>query len=109
MPTGPEIEANARYVADMGLSVRKTEALIARKMRRKSTPRRARGSAGAGGQVAVDAVSTSYAEWTNALRRHLATQVQIVPAPSGERGVIQIEYYGESDLERLLELLGVME
>jgi ParB family chromosome partitioning protein len=108
LPSGAEIEANARYVADMGLSVRKTEALIARKLRRKTTPRRARGSAVAS-QGAVDAVSSNYAEWTTVLRRKLATQVRIIPAPSGERGQIEIEYYGETDLERLLEILGVME
>jgi len=108
LQSGAEIEANARYVADMGLSVRKTEALIARKLRRKSTPRRMRGS-GTGSQGAVDAVSSNYAEWTTVLRRKLATQVRIVPAPTGERGQIEVEYYGETDLERLLELLGVME
>ena len=108
LPSAAEIEATARYVADMGLSVRKTEALVARKLRRKSTPRRARGRA-AGPQDAVDAVSSSYAEWTNVLRRRFATQVRIVPDASGERGQVEIEYYGESDLERLLEILGVME
>ena len=108
LPSHAEIEASARYVADMGLSVRKTEALVARKMRRKSTPRRPRGT-GADSQGPVDAVSSVYAEWTNALRRRLATQVRIVPAAVGERGLVEIEYYGETDLERLLELLGVME
>lgn len=108
LPSHAEIEASARYVADMGLSVRKTEALVARKMRRKSTPRRARGTMTTG-QGAVDSVSSIYAEWTNALRRRFATQVRILPAASGERGQVEIEYYGETDLERVLELLGVME
>lgn len=108
LPSSAEIEATARYVADMGLSVRKTEALVARKLRRKSAPRRARGSA-ISAQGAVDAVSSSYAEWTNALRRRFATQVRIATDASGERGQIEIEYYSESDLERLLEVLGVME
>ena len=108
LPSHAEIEACARYVADMGLSVRKTEALVARKMRRKTTQRRPRGSA-AEGQGAVDSVSSVYAEWTNALRRRFATQVRILPAASGERGHIEIEYYGETDLERVLELLGVIE
>src|SRR5688500_1863982 len=90
LPSHAEIEASARYVADMGLSVRKTEALVARKMRRKTTPRRARG-AGAEPQDAVDAVSSVYAEWTNVLRRKFATQVRILPAASGERGHIEIE------------------
>lgn len=99
-----EIEATARYVIDMGLNVRKTEALVARKLRRRSTPRRRRGS-GAETQVAVDAVSSSLAEATQKLRRHLATQVRI--RPDGDHGLIEIEYYGDTDLERLLELLGV--
>ena len=108
LPSHAEIEVSARYVADMGLSVRKTEALVARKMRRKVTQRRPRGTA-MEGQGAVELVSSTYPEWTNALRRRFATQVRILPAASGERGQIEIEYYGETDLERVLELLGVME
>ncbi|MGH7724212.1 MAG: ParB/RepB/Spo0J family partition protein [Candidatus Eiseniibacteriota bacterium] len=105
LASGAEIEASARYVVDMGLSVRKTEALVARKLRRKTASRRPRGS-GAASQHAVDAVSSTYSDWTDRLRRHLATQVRIV-RQQGERGQIEIEYYGETDLERLLELLGV--
>ncbi len=107
LPSGAEIEASARYVSDMGLSVRKTEALVARKMRRKISSRRSRGGDGAS-QAAVDAVSSTYAEWTNELRRKLATQVRIVPVGSTDRGQIEIEYYNETDLERLLENLGVL-
>lgn len=106
LPSGPEIEASARYVSDMGLSVRKTEALVARKLRRKTATRRMRGDASS--QGAVDAVSSMYAEWTNDLRRKLATQVRIAPIAGGERGQIEIEYYNETDLERLLEVLGVL-
>src|SRR6185436_6333801 len=76
LQSGAEIEANARYVADMALSVRKTEALVARKLRRKISTRKAR--AHAESQSGVDAVSSNYAEWTNELRRRLATQVRIV-------------------------------
>lgn len=107
LPFGAEIEASARYVSDMGLSVRKTEALVARKMRRKSATRKVRGR-DAAAQGAVDAVSSIYGEWTNELRRRLATQVRIAPHGDGERGQIEIEYYNETDLERLLELLGVL-
>ena len=106
LQSGAEIEACARYVVDMGLSVRKTEALVARKQRRKIAARKAR-AAGAS-QSTVDAVSSNYAEWTNELRRRLATHVRIVQVPGGERGQIEIEYYNETDLERLLELLGVL-
>ncbi len=106
LPSHAEIEASARYVIEMALSVRKTEALIARKMRRKTVARRSRGARD-GAQDAVNAVSSASGEWTDRLRRHLATQVRIVPQ-GGEHGVIEIEYYGETDLERLLETLGVM-
>jgi len=106
LSSSAEIESSARYVVDMGLSVRKTEALVARKLRRKVAARKARGSVDS--QSGVDAVSSNYAEWTNELRRKLATQVRIVAQPSGERGHIEIEYYNETDLERLLELLGVL-
>jgi len=105
--SNPEIEAAARYVVDMGLSVRKTEALVARKLRRKIATRRGRIVGGAA-QVGVDAVSSAYAEWTDALRRRFATQVRIIPEPHGERGRVELEYYNETDLERVLELLGVL-
>ncbi len=107
LPSGAEIDAAARYVVDMGLSVRKTEALVARKLRRKTATRRARGHAD-GSQVAVDSVSSAYAEWTDALRRWFSTQIRIVPEANSERGRVEIEYYNETDLERLLELLGVL-
>jgi ParB family chromosome partitioning protein len=105
LPSHAEVEAGARYVIEMALSVRKTEALVARKLRRKTTARRPRG-ARTNSQVPVDAVSSAYGEWTDRLRRHFATQVRIVP--QGDHGVIEIEYYGEQDLERLLETMGVM-
>lgn len=107
LPSSAEIEASARYVSDMGLSVRKTEALVARKMRRKLSSRKTRGG-DTESQTAVDAVSSAYAEWTNELRRKLSTQVRIVPHGTTERGQIEIEYYNETDLERLLENLGVL-
>ena len=107
LQSGAEIEASARYVSDMGLSVRKTEALVARKLRRKVSARKTRASA-VDSQSGVDAVSSNYAEWTSELRRKLATHVRIVAQPTGERGHIEIEYYNETDLERLLEILGVL-
>jgi len=106
LPSGAEIEASARYVADMALSVRKTEALVARKLRRKVSTRKSRNDGAA--QTTVDAVSSNYAEYTNALRKQLATHVRIVPQDGTERGQIEIEYYNETDLERLLEVLGVL-
>jgi ParB family transcriptional regulator, chromosome partitioning protein len=39
------------------------------------------------------------------LRRHLATQVQILPAKSGAAGKIEIEYYNALDLDRLYTII----
>jgi ParB family transcriptional regulator, chromosome partitioning protein len=39
------------------------------------------------------------------LRRHLGTQVQIVPAKDGSAGKIQIEYYSALDLDRLYTII----
>jgi len=39
------------------------------------------------------------------LRRHLGTQVQILPARSGPAGKIEIEYYSSLDLDRLYTLI----
>src|SRR6266852_2201469 len=39
------------------------------------------------------------------LRRHLGTQVQIVPARSGSAGKIEIEYYSALDLDRLYTII----
>jgi len=39
------------------------------------------------------------------LRRHLGTQVQILPARSGLAGKIEIEYYSSLDLDRLYTLI----
>ena len=39
------------------------------------------------------------------LRRHLGTQVQIVPARNGSAGKIEIEYYSSPDLDRLYTII----
>jgi ParB family chromosome partitioning protein len=42
---------------------------------------------------------------TNRLREHLATHVAI--QHTAKKGKIEIEYYGDDDLQRLLELIGL--
>jgi ParB family transcriptional regulator, chromosome partitioning protein len=39
------------------------------------------------------------------LRRHFGTQVRITPERIGSNGKIEIEYYGEADLDRIYKLL----
>jgi ParB family chromosome partitioning protein len=85
--------AAARYVSTKGFSVRRTEAFIRRRMRREHTrPRVAK----------LDGL----AEWQTRLQQRFSTRVTIVPGRKG--GKVEFEYYGQEDLERLLEAWGMM-
>jgi ParB family chromosome partitioning protein len=85
--------ATARYVSSKGFSVRRTEALINRKLRRQhSRPRSAKASG-------LD-------EWQNKLQSQFATRVTLRPGRKGGR--VEFEYYSQEDLERLLEAWGVL-
>ena len=85
--------ATARYVASKGFSVRRTEALIKRKLRRQhSRPRVAK----------LDGV----AEWETKLQTRFGTHVAIHQGRKG--GKVEFEYYGQEDLERLLEAWGML-
>ena len=93
LATPGEVLIAARYVAAKGFSVRRTEAFVRRRLRRKHA--KARRSAPAG-----------MSEWEEKLQRRFATRVMIAAKPKG--GVVQFEFYGQGDLERLLEAWGVM-
>ena len=85
--------STSRYVASKGFSVRRTEALVNRKLRRQhSRPRSVK--------------ATGLEEWQTKLQSRFATRVTIKPGRKG--GHIEFEYYGQDDLERLLEAWGVM-
>jgi len=85
--------ATARYIASKGFSVRRTEAFINRKLRRQhSRPKTAR----------LDGLG----EWENKLQQRFATRVSIRPGRKG--GHVEFEYYSQEDLERLLEMWGVL-
>jgi hypothetical protein len=55
--------------------------------------------------AAVAATSTTIADVENRLREYLSTQVTI--HHGADRGRIEIEYYGEDDLQRILSALGL--
>jgi ParB family chromosome partitioning protein len=59
------------------------------------------------GTSATRDVETHIQDLENRLRGLFATQVSISHAP--KKGRIEIEYYGNDDLQRILELLGVDE
>jgi ParB family chromosome partitioning protein len=85
--------AAARYVHSKGFSVRRTEAYVRRKSRRlHSRP--------------VSARNDSLTEWENKLQQKFGTRVTISSKRKGGR--VEFEYYGQEDLERLLESWGVL-
>jgi ParB family chromosome partitioning protein len=85
---GAERVALARRASARGLSVRDVERLAQRALRR---PARSR------------AVSAAYAELEEELRAAVGSRVRI--RRRGARGTIEIEFIGDADLERLVELL----
>ena len=84
--------AAARYVIGKGFSVRRTEALINRKLRRLHTKPRAR--------------SADVVDLESKLQQRFATRVMIRAGRKGGR--VEFEYYSREDLERLLEAWSVL-
>jgi len=90
--TGEQVVA-ARYVHGKGFSVRRTEAFVRRKLRRQhSRPRVQK----------LDGLR----EWEERLQQKFSTRVVVTPGRKGGR--VEFEYYGQEDLERLLEAWGVL-
>jgi ParB family chromosome partitioning protein len=99
MTDDPEAQKRlANMIVEMSLSVREAEKAVKRikrdggvelKRKQKTKP-------------VIDA-NTKAAE--TKLRRHLGTNVTIVPDGNGTGGKITIEYYGEADLDRIYNLI----
>ena len=94
LESGGEQLATARYVHSKAFSVRRTEALINRKLRRATTRPRA------------NRIQPILAEWENKLQQKFATRVSVSSGRKG--GKVEFEYYSQDDLERLLEAWGVL-
>jgi ParB family chromosome partitioning protein len=91
--SGGDQLATARYVLGKGFSVRRTEAFVRRKQRKTHSRPRTEKLGG------LD-------EWQVKLQQHFATRVSITPGRKG--GKVEFEFYGQEDLERLLEAWGVL-
>ena len=89
----------ARGIIDRNLSVRETERVVKRVV------------AGGDSNPSVDTTSSEKISDANTraaeskLRRHLSTQVQILPNQTGEGGKIEVQYYNDGDLHRLYEMI----
>ncbi len=88
-------EAMAEEIIKLGLSVRQVEEMTAglRQKRARGPGRRGR-------------VSPALSDWEDRLRRVYGTQVRIVGGTG--RGRVEISYFNESDLERILEVAGLI-
>jgi ParB family transcriptional regulator, chromosome partitioning protein len=88
----------AETVLRRSATVRATERLVARQLGGSRLRRRRRG-------VEVNVTSAAIADLQDQLRQHLGTHVTIHHGP--KRGRIEIEYYGNDDLQRVLSILGL--
>jgi len=84
----------AKSAVDRGMSVRQLEEMVRRRSRRTRSRPRSR------------AAGSVYEDLENQLRQWLATQCRI--APRGKGGKIEIHYYSDDDLERVLERMGAL-
>jgi ParB family chromosome partitioning protein len=91
--------AAAEEVLRKGLTVRATETLVSRHLERSGQTRPKRNTA------AHPALAPTLQRIQNQLQRHLGTHVTL--HHGDKRGRLEIEYYGNDDLNRILELLGL--
>jgi ParB family transcriptional regulator, chromosome partitioning protein len=87
----------ARRIIEEGLNVRQVERIVQH--------RKAGGRVGRRGRVIPEAELAAVANIEKRLTSHLSARVQVRHSP--RKGRIVIEYQGNSDLQRLLEKLGV--
>lgn len=87
----------AKSIIEMSLSVRETEKAVKRLNRSDSQVVENKGFT-----QKIDA-NTKAVE--TKLKRHFGTNVQILPDGKGTGGKIELEYYGEADLDRLYNLM----
>ncbi len=87
----------ARKVVEMALSVRETEKAVKR-LGKEPAKNAEEEKLKAKIDANVRAAETK-------LRRYLGTQVQIIPDGKGTGGKLEIEYYSESDLDRIYQVI----
>lgn len=99
-----EQKSAAEAVVKQGLTVRATERLL-QQMQDPSRKGPSSSKGKSSSSQAEAALSPALLHLQNRLRDHLATSVRVVPG--GKKGKIEIEYYGDEDLERVMEAMGI--
>jgi ParB family chromosome partitioning protein len=92
----------AEEIIRHNLTVRAAEKLVARHFAETGTPKPTRNGSPV---VAKSSLAPAVQHLQNQLQQHLATHVTL--HHGDKRGRIEIEYYGNDDLQRLLGLLGL--
>jgi hypothetical protein len=102
----PELQ---KMVADMtvrsGFTVRQTEQQVQKELAGSAQPAPQAKPTGKSTTTSSTHLSSHLNRIQSNLRQHFATQVTVQHSP--KKGKIEIEYYGDDDLGRILELLGV--
>lgn len=98
MADNPDVQRRvAQSIIEMSLSVRETE---------KAVKRINRGDTQVTGKTEVKPkLDANYKAAETKLRRKFGTQVRIIPDGRGTGGKIELEYFGEADLDRLYQLM----
>jgi ParB family chromosome partitioning protein len=102
LKTREEQRLLADEIIRRNLTVRAAEKLVAGHFEKNGATKPTRGAPGAGGGL-----SPALLHLQNRMQRHLATHVEL--HHGAKRGRIEIEYYGNDDLQRILDLLGLPE
>jgi ParB family chromosome partitioning protein len=88
----------AKTIIDMSLSVRETERAVKRVA--------SGGTAEKNGSIRINKeIDANVKAAETKLKRRFATNVRILPNGKGTGGKIELEYYGEADLDRIFQLL----
>jgi len=90
----------AQEIIKRVLTVRAAEKLVSAHFEKNGEPKPTRSAT-----TASAGLSPALAHLQNRLQQHLATHVELQHGP--KRGRIEIEYYGNDDLQRLLQILGL--
>jgi ParB family chromosome partitioning protein len=93
-------------IVDGGLSVRAVEDLVKAWHRRRDRAERDVTAPEPPQPIRSTRDTLQLRALTDRLRSSLGTRVQIRPGPSGEGGRIEVAYYSDDDLERLIDLMG---
>lgn len=86
----------AKNVIEFSLSVRETEKALKRLGKSKET---------VVNKEVSSKLNANHKAAETKLRRHLGTQVRIIPDGKGTGGKIELEYYSESELDRIYQIL----